>query len=172
MRRTAAERRVLSAITYARMMVPNYGDGSFVTGLDRDKLLEFSRVKIIRGNYSEPAVLVPPFAGSRWLFVARWLPSAVVRYLELHECGHCLAGDADEPTVLHFQGPMPEAEEVADLFALSALITDIDAEQGTEWVETRIRELMPFDDKGWQVHRVPELAPKVIRMRKLIKDYL
>lgn len=172
MRRTAAEKRVLSAIATARMLVPHYGTGEFVTGVDRDRLMSFAHVRIIRGNYETPAVLTTPFAGARWLFVARWLPAAVVRYLELHECGHCLSGDADEPTILHFQGPMPEAEEVADLFALAGVLSDEDAAQGREWVENQIRALVPLDDYGWQTYRVPELAPKMIRMRQLIREWL
>lgn len=171
MKRTAVERRVLDAIRCARASVPHYGS-SIVTGHDRDRLLAWSHVEIIRGNYDAPAVLTTPFAGRRWLFVARWLPAAVVRYIELHECGHVMAGDCEEPTVLRFQGPLPEAEEVADLFALSAILSDADCELGAAWVEDKIRLLVPLEDRGWQNYRVPRLAPKVIRMRVLIKEWL
>lgn len=83
-----------------------------------------------------------------------------------------IAGDADEPTVLHFQGPIPEAEEVADLTALAACIDDVDAAHGVEWVEGRIREVCPLNDAGWQNYRIPALAPRVIRIRSLMAKLL
>jgi len=81
-------------------------------------------------------------------------------------------GDADEPTELQFTGPLPEAEEVADLFALLGILDETDTDHGPEWVEHRIRELVPLDDRGWQVHRIPRLSVKVCRMRQLVKDWL
>jgi hypothetical protein len=171
-----AERRALDAIRYARMMMPGYATGSPIRWSEIGKILEFNHVRVHRANLDTPAFLTPRFGGWHRLYIADWLPQSVVRYIELHECGHCLAGDADEPTVLQFTGPLPEAEEVADLFALSGIISENDvlaAEgMGIEWLETVIRTRVPLDDYGWQTYRIPELAPKVVRMRKLIEEQL
>ena len=172
MRATQAERRALDAIRYARMMIPSYATGGRVRYADIQKVLEFSRVKVRRSNLSTPAYLTPPFMGWHRLFIASWLPRSVVEYIELHECGHCLAGDADEPTVLQFTGPLPEAEEVADLFALCGIIDSAEAAQGAAYVERLIRRRVPLEDAGWQRYRIPDLAPKVVRMRKLIEEAL
>lgn len=110
--------------------------------------------------------------GYRRLYMSRYMPYEAAIYIELHECGHSLAGDADEPTILHFQGPLPEAEEVADLFALAGILSEEDCANGAEWAEKRIRELVPLDDRGWTQHRVRDLAPKAVRMRKLIEEWL
>ena len=90
----------------------------------------------------------------------------------LHEVGHILTGDIDEPTILTWAGPMPEAEDVADLFSLVALLDDAECEHSPEFVDTRIRELVPFDNYGWQTYRVPRLAGKVIQLKQLVSTYL
>lgn len=172
MRPTQPETRALEAIRYARMMMPSYATGGRVRYSDIQRVLEFSRVKVRRLNISTPAYLTPPFNGWHRLFIASWLPRAVVEYIELHECGHCLAGDADEPITLQFAGPLPEAEEVADLFALSGIIDAAEAAQGADFVDQLIRERVPLEDYGWQKYRIPELAPKVVRMRALIEERL
>lgn len=172
MRATKAERRTLEAIRYARMMIPEYATGRRVRYADIERVLAFNRVKVHRDNFEAPAFLTPKWEGYHRLYIASWLPRAVVEYIELHECGHVLAGDADEPTVLQFTGPLPEAEEVADLFALSGIIGAAEAEQGSEYVEALIRERVPLEDYGWQKYRIPELAPKVVRMRTLIEERL
>lgn len=171
-KRTQAERRALHAITLARMMVPNYGRGVTPTGLEIDQLLAFGHIKLHRANIDSPAILTPPFGGWRRLIIAQWLPRAAAKYIELHECGHSLAGDADEPTFLQFQGPLPEAEEVADLFALAGIMTEADCSQGAGYAEQRILELVPLEDRGWRWHRVPRLAPMAVRMRSLMEDWL
>jgi hypothetical protein len=166
------ERRVLDAVRYARMLIPGYGTGAAIRWADVERVLEFNGVRVHRSNLDTPAFLTPRFGGYHRLYIADWLPRSVVRYIELHECGHVLAGDADEPMVLQFTGPLPEAEEVADLFALSGIIDSAEAGQGSNYVEQVIRERVPLDDYGWQKYRIPELAPKVVRMRQLIEERL
>lgn len=168
----SVERRVLDAIRYARMMIPGYATGARVRWADVEKVLAFSRVKVHRENLETPAFLTPRLGGWHRLYIASWLPRSVVEYIELHECGHVLAGDADEPLVLQFTGPLPEAEEVADLFALCGIIDAAEAGQGSDYVEHLIRQRVPLEDRGWQQYRIPDLAPKVVRMRKLIEERL
>ena len=168
----SVEQRVLDAIAYARMMIPGYATGGRVRWRDVEKVLAFARVRVHRENLDTPAFLTPRLGGWHRLYIASWLPRAVVEYIELHECGHVLAGDADEPMVLQFSGPLPEAEEVADLFALSGIIDAAEAAQGPEFVEGLIRRRVPLEDRGWQRYRIPDLAPKVVRMRKLIEEAL
>lgn len=164
---------MLDAIKYARMMIPDYGTGRRPLGVEIDLLLEFGRIRIRRVHMEDLAYLTHPLHdGYRRLYMTRYLPYEAAIYIELHECGHSLAGDADEPTILHFQGPLPEAEEVADLFALSAILADQDCAHGPEWAESRIRQLVPLEDRGWQTYRVPQLAPKIIHLRHLIREWL
>lgn len=176
MRPSSVERRVLDAIRYARMMIPEYATGGRVQWQQVERVLGFNRVRVHRANLDSPAFLTPKFGGYHRLFIATWLPRKVVEYIELHECGHVLAGDADEPTVLQFTGPLPEAEEVADLFALSSIITRADVMTAERWgtghIEFLIRDRVPLDDVGWQRYRIPDLAPKVIRIRRLIEERL
>lgn len=154
-------------------MVPDYARGGDPpSGDEIDHMLAFGYVKLHRAAIDIPAFLTPPFAGYRRLLIAMWLPRSAAKYIELHETGHVLAGDADEPTFLQFNGPMPEAEEVADLFALAGVLTREDCEQGPEWVESRIRILVPLENVGWQKYRIRELAPRAIRMRALIDEQL
>lgn len=109
-----------------------------------------------------PAVLLPPWLGRHRLIMAPWVSPLVARHVTLHEIGHVLMGDIDEPTILAYEGPLPEAEEAADLFSLAALLDAHELEQGPEFIETRIRELVPLDNYGWQTYRVPRLAGKVV----------
>jgi hypothetical protein len=115
-----------------------------------------------------PAVVLPPFRGRYRLIMAPWVPPLVARHVTLHEVGHVLMGDIEEPTILTWSGPMPEAEDSADLFSLVGLLDDAECAQGPEFVETRIRELVPLDDYGWQTYRVPLLAGQAVRMKKLL----
>lgn len=96
--------------------------------------------------------------------MARWVSPQLARHVTLHEVGHILAGDIDEPTILSFDGPMPEGEDVADLFSLLALLDAAELGQGPEYLEQRIRELVPLDNYGWQTYRVPRLAGKVVAL--------
>lgn len=116
-----------------------------------------------------PAVLLPPWRGTYRLVMAAWVSPLVARHVTLHEIGHILAGDIDEPTILAFDGPLPEAEDVADLFSLVALVDDGECAQGPEFVETRIRELVPLDNYGWQTYRVPRLAGKLVVLRQMMR---
>ena len=55
----------------------------------------------------------------------------------------CLRGPA--------AGPLPEAEDIVDLFSLVALLDDEECAQGPEFLETRIRELVPLGSLDNQV---------------------
>lgn len=172
-RRSGAEKRVLDAVRMARMAVPNYGRGRAVSREDARRLADLFRVQVMRADLRDvPAVLTPPILGRHRLFLDERVGPDVAHFILLHETAHVATGDADEPTLLQFTGPLPEAEEVADLFALLGLLDEIDTDQGAAWVEDRIRQLVPLDDRGWQVHRIPRLAPRVCRMRELVKEWL
>jgi len=108
-----------------------------------------------------PAVLLPPWRGLYRLIMAPWVSPLLARHVTLHEVAHVIGGDIEEPTIFVFDGPLPEAEEVADLFALLGILDAAELEQGPEYVEARIRELVPLDNYGWQTYRVPRLAGKV-----------
>lgn len=151
------------------MAVPGYGDGR-ATDADVRQLLAAFNVDVIRAPMQTPAILTPPVDGIYRLMVAEWIGPAVARHIELHELGHVLCGDAQEPTFLKFTGPLPEAEEVADLFALVGIIGAAEAEQGSEYVEALIRERVPLEDRGWQKYRIPDLAPKVVRLRTSMEE--
>ena len=114
-------------------------------------------------------MLLPPWNGAYQLIMAPWVSPLVARHVTLHEIGHVLMGDIEEPTVLQFEGPLPEAEDAADLFSLVALLDSEEIAQGPEFVETRIRELVPLDDRGWQVHRIPRLAGKLAGLRRAME---
>jgi hypothetical protein len=173
LKRSKEEKRVLAAVRMARMAVPSYGRGRAVTRAEAAALMRLFNVDVLRGDLVDvPALLTPPVHGRFRLILDHRVGPDVARFIELHEVGHVATGDADEPTVLQFTGPLPEAEEVADLFALLGVLDELDTDQGPAWVEQRIRELVPLDDRGWQVHRIPRLAAKVCRMRNLAKEWL
>lgn len=111
-----------------------------------------------------PAVLTPPINGHYRLVISRDLHPLVVRHITLHEIGHILAGDVDEPTFITWSGPLPPTEDLVDLFSLVALLDEAELGAGREFIETRIRELVPMQDRGWQVHRIPRLARKLARL--------
>jgi len=52
------------------------------------------------------------------------------------------------------------------------MLDEVHLGQGEEWVESKIREMVPLEDRGWQDYRIRDLAPRVIRMRALIDHYL
>lgn len=118
-----------------------------------------------------PCLLVPPFAGKACILLNSELHRGTRSYVLRHELGHVAAGDADEPTTLHFTGPLPEAEYVADLFAFADLITRDDCAEGVDWVERRVRDLVVLEHKHWYL-RASELAPRLIRMRRLVDEWL
>lgn len=150
------------------MAVPGYGGGR-TTDADVRHLLTAFNVDVIRAPVQTPAILTPPVGGVYRLMLADWIGPNVARHIQLHELGHVLCGDAQEPTFLKFTGPLPEAEEVADLFALVGIIDAAEAAQGPDYVEHLIRARVPLEDRGWQKYRIPDLAPKVVRLRTLME---
>lgn len=121
-------------------------------------------MEVLRANISIPADVWPPINGVVHLFVSRDVGPQLLRYIKLHEIGHRLAGDLEEPTMFVFDGPLPEAEEVADLFAVVGILDRAEIGQGPEYVESRIRELVPLDNYGWQTYRIPRLAGRVCEL--------
>lgn len=178
MRRSRADRRVLDAVKLTRMMIPDYARGDHcVTRAEVQQLCAFNNIRIHRvSTLQTPAILTPRFDGAHRLFMATRLHSGAELYVQLHENGHVICGDADEPTILHFTGPLPEAEIVADTFALSGIVTASEVEYAEQYgagcLEDVIRERVPLDDRGWRLYRVRDLAPRVMRMRRLIDEFL
>lgn len=172
-RRSREEKRVLHAIRMARLALPGYARGKPITQREVDRLAAFNNLQVDRAvmEMDSPAVLMPPIAGRHRLILAPHVGMEVAQYITLHEIGHIMTGDADELTILHFTGPLPEAEDVVDAFALCGVMDDLDCQFGEGWAERRIREIVPLDDRGWQVHRIPRLARKVIRMKQLVKEW-
>lgn len=169
-RRPSVERRAVGLVAEARLAVGDYGARPV---LDREieHLLEVFNVGYAVGDMEGlPAMLLPPIAGEYRIAIDRGVPRIARRYILLHELGHVLAGEADEPMKMIFTGPLPESEDVCDLFALLGIVPTADIEEGGEWLESRIRELVPLDDRGWQVHRIPRLAGKLPRVREMVAD--
>lgn len=168
----------MKAIEWARTIVPEYARALPVTDRQIDRLAAAANLSVHTDDFSVPAILTFPFGeGGRLhyrLGLAQHLPIGVRRYITLHETQHIRAEDIGEdgPVVMHFREPLPVCEPTSDLFALLGLIDVVDVAQGVEWVEKRIRELVPLDDRGWQTYRIQDLAPRVIRMRRLIDEML
>lgn len=163
--------RALDAVHEARRFVPSYGAGVPIATGDVRYLASSVGLEVHRAHeeMDTPAVLMPPWRGRYRLVMASWVSPLVARHVTLHEIGHILTGDIDEPTILAFEGPMPEAEDVADMFSLVALLDGVELDQGPEFLETRIRELVPLDDRGWQVHRVPRLTGKLPQLGRSLR---
>lgn len=156
-------RRVTTAVEEARRYVPGYGTGRPASSRELDRLLAAGGLKVLRADLRDvPVDVWPRTHGVIRIFVDHSVGPAVLRYVKLHEAGHWLAGDAEEPIAFAFDGPLPEAEPVADLFALLGLLDRAEIEQGPEYVDGRLRELVPLDDRGWQVHRIPWLARELV----------
>lgn len=164
--------RVLRALALARRVVPRYGRGTPATTREVSRLARYCSLQVDRAvlDMDAPAVLLPPLGGRRRLILAPQLGPALRRYVTLHEIGHVLAGDADEITLLRFRGPLPEAEDVADLFALCGVLAAADLLDGPAGIEARIRVKVPLDDRGWRVHRVPRLARKLWKARRKLME--
>lgn len=154
----------------ARELLPAYGSGRPATSAEIDHLLAVCSMEVVRADISVPADVWPPIDGVINVFVALHIGPAELRYIKLHEIGHRLAGDLEEPTLFVFDGPLPESEEVADLFALVGILDSAEIDQGPDYVEERIRELVPFDNYGWQTYRVPRLARKLVRVKELVQE--
>lgn len=150
--------------------MPGYGAGASIVSGDLRRLADAVRLRIQRATMEmdAPAVLMPPWSGRYQLVIASWVSPLVARHVTLHEIGHILTGDIDEPTILAFTGPLPEAEDIADLFSLVALLDAEEVGQGPEFLETRIRELVPLDNYGWQTYRIPRLAGKLVRLQAMV----
>lgn len=141
-----------------------------MTSAEIDRLLAAFSVRVLRADLLDiPAMAWPEIQGVTKVFVDRGLGPSLVRFIKLHELGHRIAGDTSEPIIFAFTGPLPEAEPVADIFALLGVLDEAETEQGAVYVEQRIREIVPLDDIGWQRFRVPWLAPEVCIMRKILK---
>lgn len=154
----------------ARRFVPDYGRGTPISTGDMRRLTHGVSLQVhrARGEMDIPAVLLPPISGRYRLVIDAHLRPELVRHITLHEIGHILTGDIDEPTFLTWSGPMPEAEDVADLFSLVALL-DEDEPIGDElFLVERILALVPLDVRGWASSRVPRLAQKIGPLRELL----
>lgn len=160
-----SEARVHDAIRQAREFVPGYATGEPVSTGDVRLLAAGVQLAIHRATeeMDAPAVLLPPWNGRYRLIMASWVPPLAARHITLHEIGHVLMGDIDEPTIMIFEGPLPEAEDQCDMFSLLGLLDDVELTQGPEFLETRIRELVPLDDYGWQTYRIPRVAARLGR---------
>lgn len=163
------QRRVTEAVRAARRTVPTYGTGRPVRGSEVGELLAAGSFRVLRCDLDGiPADTWPPVKGVVNLFIDVAVGPDLARYIKLHEIGHRLAGDLEEPTKFIFDGPLPEAEEVADIFALFGVLDAAEIEQGEAYVEARIRELVPLDNYGWATYRVPRLAGQVVTMKRMI----
>lgn len=156
----------------ARRYVPEYGAGSPIATGDVRRLAGAVQLQIhrARGPMDIPAVLLPPISGRYRLVIDVHLRPEVVRHITLHEIGHILSGDIDEPTFLTWTGPMPEAEDVADLFALIAQLDEAEVSDDPAAIETRILELVPLEVPGWAGRRVPRLAGKIGALKILLRE--
>lgn len=162
--------RVRAAVRDAREVVEGYGAGRPVREDEVQTLLRACSMCVLRAELGVPADAWPPTEGVVYLFVDHSVGPTLLRYIQLHEIGHRLAGDLDEPTAFIFDGPLPEAEEVADLFALLGVLDAAEIAQGPRFVESRIRARVPLDNYGWQKYRVPRLAGKLTRLRATMED--
>lgn len=171
-RRSQVERRVLDAIDFARRVCPSYANGTRPARSDEiERLCRYLNVQVRIGPMDHPCILMPPIGGKYQLLLDEALHWGTRDYVIRHELGHLLAGDADEPTLFHFTGPLPEAEDVADLFAFADLLPDADLEQGRGWVETRMRDIVTVAYEPFYL-RLPRLAPRAIRLAQLRRDWV
>lgn len=152
------------------MLVGDYGVRS-VSETEIGALLEVFNATVAVGDMEGfPAILYPPILGKYRIAIDSGLPRRVRTYITLHELGHILAGEADEPVQMLFDGPLPESEDVCDLFALLGIVDPFHDEQGPDWLEQQIRNLVPLEDVGWQKYRIPRLAKKLPRARHLVRN--
>lgn len=171
-RRTAEEREVLETIKAARLAVPDYGRGRPLTYSEVQRLAAVFNLEVFRMDQDTPAQLSPLIDGKYYLALQCGLPHEVSTFITLHECAHILRGDVLEGTTMLFTGEYPEFEHACDTFALLGVMDQLDLGQDVSWVEQRIRELVPLDNYAWQKYRIPELAPRAIRMRQLVEEWL
>ena len=118
---------------------------------------------------------LPDFARGRevpYLVLGGHIRGSTKLYIQLHEVHHVRRGDTDERTTLVHTCALPQCEPAADMFAMMGLLDRYDFEQGAEWLESRLWEIAPLNDKGWREHRRTDLAPRLVRMRKLVDEWL
>lgn len=164
-------KRALELVRDARQVLSGYGRGKPVTSLEIDRLLKAFHMRVLRADLVDiPAATWPQIGGITKVFIDQAVGPELARYIKLHELGHRIAGDVDEPTSFAFTGPLPEAEPIADLFALLGVLDEAETEQGALYVERRIHELVPLDDRGWQQFRIPWLAPEVCAVRAILTE--
>lgn len=168
-RRASVERRAVGLVAEARLVLGDYGTRP-VNDYELRQIAGVFHLECSHADLSVPAILFPPIGGRYRLVLQRGLPLAVRRYIQLHELGHVLAGEASEPMQFRFTGPLPESEDVCDLFALLGIVPTVDIEEGGEWLEGRIRELVPLEDRGWQRYRVQRLAKRLPRVREKVGE--
>lgn len=172
MRRRSLERRVVGLVGEARLAVGEYGREP-ITECELKQLLEvFNLSATVAEGLSVPALLFPPVGGKYRLALQEGLSRDVRRYVYLHELAHVLAGEAAEPMQMIFDGPLPESEDMCDLFALLGIIDPAHEAEGASWLEDQIREAVPLDNRGWQVHRIPRLARRLPGTRKMVLNRL
>lgn len=178
MRADAVERRVLDAIDFARRICPGYAMGTApARRADIERLARYLNVKIRSADLDHPALLMPPIGGHYHLLIDGSLHRGTWDFLVRHELGHVLAGDvaqtADELLIFQFTGALPEAETVADLFAFADLIApQLATEQCVDNIlPTMMRAAVEVDYPPWYL-RIPELAPRLVRLQKLIEERL
>lgn len=164
------ERRALGLVAEARLVIGDYGVRPIKEAGVVQLAAVFNLVSSIEDLEGFPAILFPPIAGKFRLVMDEALPREVRRYITLHELGHVLAGEADEPMLMIHDGPLPESEDVCDLFALLGIVEEAHITEGGAWLETEIRRLVPLNDYGWQKYRIPRLARKLPRVRDMVRN--
>jgi hypothetical protein len=169
LRRTGLERRVLGLVAEARLAIGDYGTRP-VREDEVRHLANVFNVEFGSAPLSVPAILLPPVEGCYQVIVQDGLHRQLRPYVFLHELGHILAGEAEEPLTMVFEGPLPENEDVCDLFALLGIVDEVHILEGGDWLVQKIRELVPLEDRGWQVHRIPRLAKKLPRVREMVRN--
>lgn len=163
------ERGVVGLVAEARLAVHDYGTRPVKAG-DVSRLATVFNMEFGSADISIPVILFPPVDGKYQVIFQDGLAEPIRRYATLHELAHVLRGDVEEPTRQVFDGPLPEGEDVCDLFALLGIVDPAHDGEGADWIEEQIRLLVPLDDKGWQVHRIPRLAKKLPRVRDMVRN--
>ncbi len=162
--------RAAEAIRIARRSCPSYGTGQ--RPLERRELgtvCGAHRMSVHVRALDVPSLLLPAVVGGGWRLLVDEHVDRSTRdlYLVRHELGHVLAGDADELTTFSVNYPLPPAEMVADLFAFSDLLTDIDLDQGSEWLGGRLRSLVALEHSAWYLR-----VERIVRLLPLLSDTL
>lgn len=159
---------MVRCIDAAREHIPEYASGDGPTKRDRlDVLTRSFGVRIRFDSLDHPSLLIPVAVGGwRYLLLDSELHRPTIGFVVRHELGHLANGDAEEGTHFHFNGPLPECETVADLFAFADLISSEDCAQGVEWVAEMMRDLVTLDYEPWYRRlEIDRLPSQLIRLR-------